>query len=191
MNKYIKSAVSTLLFVIVLLTANIGLCGPIPFWYSHNGFVTKYNKVMDKMQCGVELDGQPLNPRMYKIKQINVENNVYYNLIAEGPDGPSVYIINDIKSVDYVPKVNTTTIVVDANTEQYPVVVMMMELIAVINTANDTSDRAFSVETRNGIQAVACKERKSFDFCQGFRNFHVQDVSTGDGKIKIRVNFYV
>lgn len=190
-KKIFKYLVSVVLFVSVSFTTNIGLCGPIPFWYSHNGFVMKYNKVMDNMQCSVELGGQPLVPTDYKIKHIDVRDNVYYNIIAQGADGPSIYIINDIKNdMNYLPKVNASTIVVDLNSVQYPVVIALMETVAIISTANDTSDHNLNAEARNGVQSVLWNERKSFDFHQGFRNFHVENVSV-DGKIKIRVNFYV
>src|SRR5574343_185146 len=97
MNKKFKNITSILLFIMLILAASmninvhIGYCEQIAFRYSQDFCV------MNKMSSNVEIDGQVLHPNWYTIKNIQKENDSYINAIEDGPNGPSIYIVNDMK----------------------------------------------------------------------------------------------
>lgn len=193
MNKKFKSITSIVLFMLVLFTANIGCCEQIAFRYTQHFFVMKYNGVMNKMSSNVEIDGQVLHPNWYTIKNIRQENNSYINEIEDGPNGPSVYIVNDMKHMyDDSWKVYTTTVVVDIDNVKHPVVMALLETVAVIYTANNSiTDYTLDANMRRGIEDVLDREQPSFEFELGTWNYRIENATVdGDGKIRIRITTF-
>ena len=196
MNKKFKNITSILLFIMLILAASmninvhIGYCEQIAFRYSQDFFVMKYNGVMNKMSSNVEIDGQVLHPNWYTIKNIQKENDSYINAIEDGPNGPSIYIVNDMKHMyDNSWKVYTTTVIVDIDNVRHPVVTALLETVAVIYTANSSpTDYIIDADMRRGIESVLDREQKSFEFDLGTWTYRIENATIdGDGKIRIKI----